>query len=58
MTDATVAVSPLRYRMIDDISLRNLSPASRRSYVRAVKRFSRYHGRSPDQFCLEDMYKQ
>lgn len=26
MTDVTVAVSPLRRRMIDDMSLRNLSP--------------------------------
>lgn len=31
MTDATAAVSPLRRRMIDDMSLRNLSPATQRS---------------------------
>ena len=30
MTEATVAVSPLRRRMIDDMSLRNLSPATQR----------------------------
>jgi hypothetical protein len=28
MTDATAAVRPLRRRMIDDMSLRNLSPAT------------------------------
>jgi len=28
MTDATAAVSQLRRRMIDDMSLRNLSPAT------------------------------
>ncbi len=37
MTDATAAVSPLRRRMIDDMSLRNLSPATQRSYIHAVK---------------------
>ena len=55
MTVATAAVSPLRRRMIDDMSLRNLSPATQRSYIHAVKRFSRFHGRSPDQLGLEDV---
>ena len=55
MTNATAVVSPLRRRMIDDMSLRNLSPATQRSYVHAVKRFSRFHGRSPDQLGLEDV---
>ena len=55
MTDATAAVSPLRRRMIDDMSLRNLSPATQRSYIHAVKRFSRYCGRSPDRLGLEDV---
>ena len=55
MTDATAAVSPLRRRMIDDMSLRNLSPATQRSYIHAVKRFSRFHGRSPDQLGLQDV---
>ncbi len=47
MADATAAVSPLRRRMIDDMSLRNLSPATQRSYLHAVTKFSRYFGRSP-----------
>ena len=55
MTDASAAVSPLRRRMIDDMSLRNLSPATQRSYLHAVKRFSRYHGCSPDKLGLEDV---
>ena len=55
MTDATAAVSPLRRRMIDDMSLRNLSPATQRSYIHAIKRFARFHGRSPDQLGLEDV---
>jgi integrase/recombinase XerD len=55
MTKATAAVSPLRRRMIDDMSLRNLSPATQRSYLHAVAKFSRYFGRSPDHLGLEDV---
>ena len=55
MTDATAAVSPLRRRMIDDMSLRNLSPATQQSYLYAVARFSRHHGRSPDRLDIEDV---
>ena len=55
MTDATVAVSSLRRRMIDDMSLRNLSPATQRSYLYAVTKFSRYHSRSPHRLGLEDV---
>ncbi|WP_323749003.1 tyrosine-type recombinase/integrase [Sphingobium sp. JS3065] len=55
MTDVTVTVSPLRRRMIDDMSLRNLSPATQRSYLHAVTKFSRYFGRSPDRLGPEDV---
>lgn len=55
MTDALKAVSPLRRRMIDDMSLRNLSPATQRSYLHAVTKFSRYFGQSPDRLGLEDV---
>jgi site-specific recombinase XerD len=41
--------------MIDDMSLRNLSPATQRSYIHAIKRFSRHFGRSPDRLGLEDV---
>ncbi|MFD2429559.1 hypothetical protein ACFSUK_18410 [Sphingobium scionense] len=44
MTDTLAAVSPLRRRMIDDMMLRNLSPATQRSYLHAVTKFSRYFG--------------
>jgi hypothetical protein len=37
MTDATAAVSPLRRRMIDDMSVRNLSPATQRSYLHGFR---------------------
>ncbi len=55
MTDATAAASPLRRRMIDDMSVRNLSPATQRWYLHAVSKFSRYFGRSPDRLGLEDV---
>jgi integrase/recombinase XerD len=48
-------LSPLRRRMIEDMTVRNLSPATQRSYVRAVAKFSGYFGRSPDRLDLEDV---
>ncbi len=47
--------SPLRRRMIEDMTVRNLSPATQRSYVHAVAKFSRFFGRSPDTLTLEDV---
>lgn len=55
MADTTTAVSPLRRRMIDDMMLRNLSPATQRSYLHAVTKFSRHFGRSPDRLGPEDV---
>ena len=49
------AMSPLRRRMIEDMTIRNLSPATQRSYLHAVSRFSQYFGRSPDRLGLEDV---
>ena len=48
-------MSPLRRRMIEDMTIRNLSPATQQSYVHAVSKFSQYFGRSPDQLGLEDV---
>jgi len=48
-------ISPLRRRMIEDMTVRNLSPATQRSYVHAVSKFSRYFARSPDRLGLEDV---
>lgn len=47
-------ISPLHRGMIDDMTIRNLSPATQRSYLHAVTKFSRYFGRSPDRLGLED----
>jgi hypothetical protein len=32
-------LSPLRRRMIEDMTVRNLSPATQRSYISAVSKF-------------------
>jgi integrase/recombinase XerD len=48
-------MSPLRRRMIEDMTVRNLSPATQRSYLHAVEKFSRHFGRSPDRLSLEDV---
>jgi hypothetical protein len=46
-------MSPLRRRMIEDMTVRNLSPATQRSYVHAVAKFGRFFGCSPDKLDLE-----
>jgi integrase/recombinase XerD len=48
-------MSPLRRRMIEDMTVRNLSPATQRSYVHAVAKFARFFGRSPAALDLEDV---
>jgi integrase/recombinase XerD len=49
------AMSPLRQRMIEDLTIRNLSPATQRSYVHAVSKFSRFFHRSPDRLGCEEV---
>ena len=48
-------MSPLRRRMIKDMTVRNLSPAMQRSYISAVSKLSRYFGRSAEKLELEDV---
>ena len=45
----------LRDRMIEEMKLRNFSPATQESYVYAVSRLARYHHKSPDQLSKEDI---
>ncbi|MBP1888332.1 hypothetical protein J2Z50_006651 [Ensifer mexicanus] len=47
--------NPLRRRVIDDMTLRNLSSAMQRSHLHAVTKFRRYFGRSLDRLGLEDV---
>jgi len=48
-------VSPLRARMIADMSARNLGPASQTSHLRACKRFAAWLGRSPETATPDDV---
>ena len=48
-------ISPLRQRMIDDMTFRNMSPSTHKVYTYAVANFSAFHGRSPDKLGIEDV---
>jgi site-specific recombinase XerD len=41
--------------MLDDMAMRKLSPKTQKGYVRAVKRFVHFFGRSPDEAEAEDL---
>ena len=51
----TEQMTPLRRRMLDDMTIRNMSPSTQKIYVRAVANFSIYHERSPDKLNSEDV---
>ena len=53
MTDK--AISPLRRRMIEDMTIRKLAPQTQASYIRAVRNFTVFLGRSPDQASAEEL---
>jgi integrase/recombinase XerD len=53
MTDE--AMSPLRRRMIEDMTIRKLSPKTQHDYVQRVKNFAAFLGRSPDMASFEDV---
>jgi integrase/recombinase XerD len=53
MTDQ--AMSPLRRRMIEDMTIRKLAPKTQHDYLQRVKNFTAYLGRSPDTASSEDV---
>jgi integrase/recombinase XerD len=53
MTDAPI--SPLRRRMIEDMTVRKLAAHTQEGYIRAVKNFSAFLGASPDTASAEDL---
>jgi integrase/recombinase XerD len=53
MTDE--AMSPLRRRMIEDMTIRKFAPKTRHDYVQRVKNFAAFLGRSPDTASFEDV---
>ena len=55
MAQSTKTISPLRQRMIDDMTLRQLQEKTQTGYLRAVKRLTKFLGRSPDSASTEDL---
>src|SRR5258708_2626154 len=48
-------ISPLRQRMLDDMSVRKFTPDTQREYIRAVKRLAAFLRRSPDTATPEEL---
>ena len=48
-------ISPLRQRLIDDMTARRFTEATRKDYVRHVRTFAAFLGRSPDTATNEDL---
>ena len=55
METAHTGISPLRQRMLDDLRIRKLSPKTQSAYIRAVRNFTKYLGRSPDTATIDDL---
>ena len=53
MTDE--CITPLRQRMIEDMSLRHFGEKTQKDYIRAVKNLTIFLGRSPDTATAEDL---
>ena len=55
MNTTTPKISPLRQRMIEDMRIRKLEPKTQSGYIRAVRHFTIWFGRSPDRAGPEDL---
>ena len=55
MTQSNNSISPLRQRMIDDMTLRQLQEKTQSGYLRSVKRLTKFLGRLPDSASAEDL---
>ena len=49
------SVSPLRQRMIEDMTIRKFAPKTQHDYVQRIKNFTAFLGRSPDTASFEDV---
>jgi hypothetical protein len=52
---STDAISPLRQRMIEDMSARKLNPHTQRSHISSCKRFAAYLKRLPDTATADEI---
>ena len=55
MTTPSQGISPLRQRMMDDMRMRRLAPTTQANYLRVVRQFTVFLGRSPDTATAEDI---
>jgi integrase/recombinase XerD len=55
MSTSSRAISPLRQRMIDDMTARQLGAPTQRFYIRSCQRFAAFLGRSPESATAEDI---
>jgi site-specific recombinase XerD len=55
MTDRDHPISPLRRRMIEDMTVRGFAAGTQRGYLRAVRDFTAFLGRAPDRARAEDL---
>src|ERR1700746_2898027 len=55
MTDK--AISPLRRRLIEDMTIRRLSANTQHQYIRHVKNFADFVGQSLDKATAEDVHR-
>jgi integrase/recombinase XerD len=51
------AISPLRQRLIEDMTIRWLGPKTQHHYIRHVKSFADFLSRSPDTATEEDVHR-
>jgi hypothetical protein len=54
-TKSAEAISPLRRRMIEDMTVRKFSDKTRHDYIRYIASFAKFLGRSPDTATAEDL---
>jgi hypothetical protein len=49
------AISPLRQRMIEDMTVRRFTAKTQSDYIRSVRNLAAFLGRSPDTATAEDL---
>ena len=55
MTHSNQPISPLRQRMIDDMTMRRLNPKTQSAYIRAVKKLAQFLDHTPHSASAEDL---
>jgi len=55
MDSSLHGITPLRQRMIDDMRMRKLAEKTQSGYIRVVRQFTAFLGRSPDTATVEDL---